>query len=149
MGGDQARGEGRPARRSIPIGAGRRAALPSPLVKAQRLGTKAARVGFDWARPADVLDKLDEESRELRAAVAAGDRDAAQEELGDALFTLAMVARRLELDADEALARANEKFRARFARVEQAARTAGVEVQDAGADLMNRWWEEAKGPRPE
>lgn len=118
-------------------------ALPS-LVKAQRLGAKAARVGFDWEANSDVLEKLDEEASELRAAVRAGDRAAAREEIGDLLFTLAMLARRLHVDADEALARANEKFRTRFVQVEDAARRAGVPIQDAGVDLMNRWWEEAK-----
>jgi MazG family protein len=123
-------------------------ALPA-LVKAQRLGTKAARVGFDWENHDGVLDKLREESGELQAAVRAGDRSAAREEIGDLFFTLAMLARRLDLDADEALARANEKFRARFAYLEEAARRDGVAVQDAGTDLMNRWWEEAKTRLPE
>ena len=97
-------------------------ALPA-LVKAQRLGAKAARVGFDWREDADVLAKLDEESAELRVAVSSGDRSAVREEIGDALFTLAMLARRLDVDADEALAAANEKFGARFVRVEARAST--------------------------
>jgi len=118
------------------------------LVKAQRLGTKAARVGFDWSDDNGVLAKLEEESAELRAAVAAGDREAIREELGDTLFTLAMLARRLEVDADEALARANEKFRTRFSLVEGEIRRRGVSLQDAGADLMNRLWDEAKSNRP-
>jgi MazG family protein len=121
-------------------------ALPA-LVKAQRLGTKAARVGFDWTDDDGVLAKLEEETAELRAAVAGGDRDAIREELGDTLFTLAMLARRLEVDADEALARANEKFRERFSRVEGEIRRRGVTLQEAGADLMNRLWDEAKSNR--
>jgi tetrapyrrole methylase family protein / MazG family protein len=118
-------------------------ALP-PLVKAQRLGTKAARVGFDWRQDADVLAKLDEETAELRGAVLSGDRDAVREELGDALFTLAMLARRLDVDADEALAAANAKFQFRFMRVEERLRRLGVAIEDAGLPLMDRLWNEAK-----
>jgi MazG family protein len=123
-------------------------ALPA-LVKAQRLGAKAARVGFDWEKTEDIIDKLREESAELEAAVRGGDAASVREELGDLLFTAAMVARKLDLDADEALARANAKFRARFAYVEDAARREGIALADAGAALMNRWWEESKSRPPE
>ena len=123
-------------------------ALPA-LVKAQRLGAKAARVGFDWDRTDEVLGKLAEEAGELDAAVRGGDPAAAREELGDLLFTAAMLARKLDLDADEALSRANAKFRLRFAYLEDAARRAGVALADAGPALMNRWWEESKALRPE
>jgi MazG family protein len=118
-------------------------ALPA-LVKAQRLGTKAARVGFDWQEDAAVLDKLDEESAELKAAVASGDRGRIREELGDALFTLAMVARRLNLDADEALSGANAKFTARFARIERELARRGVPIEEAGLPLLDQLWNEAK-----
>lgn len=123
-------------------------ALPA-LVKAQRIGAKAARVGFDWKDEDGVLAKLDEESAELRMAIRSGDRDAMREEIGDALFTLAMLARRLDLDADAALARSNEKFKARFTRIENELRRRGVTLQDAGADLMNRLWDAAKASLPE
>jgi MazG family protein len=121
-------------------------ALP-PLVKAQRLGTKAARVGFDWRQDVDVLAKLDEESSELRVAVASGDREAIREELGDALFTLAMLARRLDVDADEALSAANAKFQSRFMRLEERLRDLGVPIEDAGLALMDRLWNEVKDGR--
>ena len=121
-------------------------ALPA-LVKAQRLGTKAARVGFDWREVVDVLAKLDEETAELRGAVASGDREAVREEIGDALFTLAMLARRLEVDADEALAAANAKFHTRFARVEEQLRRLRIPIEDAGLALMDRLWNEVKADR--
>ena len=121
-------------------------ALP-PLVKAQRLGTKAARVGFDWREDGDVLAKLDEESAELRAAMAKGDREAVREEIGDALFTLAMLARRLDVDADEALAAANEKFHTRFTRVERELGRLGIPIEDAGLTLLDRLWNEVKTDR--
>jgi MazG family protein len=119
-------------------------ALPA-LVKAQRLGAKAARVGFDWRRDDDVVAKLDEESAEIKAALASGDRDAVREEIGDALFTLAMLARRVGVDADEALAGANAKFQRRFMRVEESLRVQGVPIDSAGLELMDRLWDEAKG----
>jgi tetrapyrrole methylase family protein/MazG family protein len=118
-------------------------ALPA-LVKAQRLGTKAARVGFDWREDEDVVAKLDEEALELRAAVASGDRGAIREEIGDALFTLAMLARRLGVDADEALAAANAKFQGRFTKVERELNLMGVPIDQAGLALMDRLWNEAK-----
>jgi len=123
-------------------------ALPA-LVKAQRLGAKAARVGFDWRENEDVVAKLDEETAELRSAVASGDREAIREEIGDALFTLAMLARRFDVDADEALAAANSKFHKRFTRVEEELRRRGVPIAEAGLALMDRLWNEAKANRPE
>jgi len=121
-------------------------ALPA-LVKAQRLGAKAARVGFDWRQDEDVLAKLDEESAELRGAVASGDPRRIREEVGDALFTIAMLARRFDVDADEALAGANAKFHARFARVEQELRRLGVPIEEAGLALMDRLWNDVKAER--
>lgn len=123
-------------------------ALPA-LVKAQRLGTKAARVGFDWREDEDVVAKLAEETAELRVAVGSGDREAIREEIGDALFTLAMLARRLDVDADEALAAANAKFFRRFVRVEEKLRRGGVPIEEAGLSLMDRLWNEAKSERTE
>jgi MazG family protein len=121
-------------------------ALPS-LVKAQRLGTKAARVGFDWPDDRGVVAKLDEETAELRAAVQSGDSKAMREELGDTLFTLAMLARRLGLDADEALAGANAKFQERFTAVERELKRRGVPIEEAGLPLMDAVWNEVKtGP---
>jgi len=118
-------------------------ALPS-LVKAQRLGAKAARIGFDWPSAEAVLDKLREETAEVERAIATSDRAAIREEIGDLLFTLAMLARRADVDADEALAAANAKFRARFARMEDALAARGVPVEDAGLALLETLWGEAK-----
>ena len=81
------------------------------------------------------LAKLDEETAELRAAVASGSRDAVREEVGDALFTLAMLARRVDVDADEALSHANAKFQSRFARVEASLKRRGTPIETAGAAL--------------
>jgi MazG family protein len=118
--------------------------LPA-LLKAQRLGTKAARVGFDWHRDADVLDKIDEEVGELRRASEAGRPEEVREEFGDLLFSLVMLARRLEVDAEEALEGANRKFQARFHEVERRLAAAGIPIQDAGLETLDRVWAEVKG----
>lgn len=132
----------------VSVLAGIPTALPA-LVKAQRLGTKAARVGFDWRADEDVLAKLDEETAELRSAVASGDRDGIREEIGDALFTVAMLARRFDVDADLALAAANGKFHKRFAHIEEELRRRGIPIDQAGPALMDRLWNEAKVDRAE
>jgi tetrapyrrole methylase family protein/MazG family protein len=117
--------------------------LPA-LLKAQRLGTKAARVGFDWHRDADVLDKIDEEVRELRQAAASGRPEEVREEFGDLLFALVMLGRRLEVDAEEALEGANRKFQARFHEVERRLQAAGIAVEEAGLATLDRYWDEVK-----
>jgi MazG family protein len=118
-------------------------ALPA-LLKAQRLSTKAARVGFDWRSDADVVEKLAEELTELRSAIESRDGLAAREELGDLLFTAANLGRRLGMDPEEALEGANRKFARRFARVEAELERQGVPLEEAGLDLMDRLWNEVK-----
>lgn len=118
-------------------------ALPA-LLKAQRLGTKAARVGFDWSRPEDVLDKVEEELAELRAAAASGKRLAEREEIGDLLFTVVMLSRRLDVDPEEALEHANLKFQARFMEIERELRRRAIPIEEAGAQLLDELWNRLK-----
>jgi len=118
-------------------------ALPA-LLKAQRLGTKAARVGFDWERPQDVLDKIEEELRELRQAVERAERDSTREELGDVLFSLAMLARHLEVEPEGALEQANRKFVKRFCWIESELSRRGEAIEEAGLERLERLWTEAK-----
>lgn len=99
-------------------------ALPA-LARGQKLSKRAAAVGFDWPDADRVLDKLREELAELDAARNGGDASAVEEELGDVLFVLANLARKLELDAESALASANRKFERRFRAMEALAATAG------------------------
>jgi uncharacterized protein YabN with tetrapyrrole methylase and pyrophosphatase domain len=115
------------------------------LLKALRLGEKAARVGFDWVRPAEILDKLDEELGELRGALSSRNRDEMREEIGDLLFTLAMLARRLEIDPEQALEATNLKFRERFTWIESELRRRGVAIRDTGLDELERLWQQSKG----
>jgi ATP diphosphatase len=133
--------------------------LPA-LLAAYRLTQKAAGVGFDWARPADVLAKLDEEIGELRQALlpaapeipetpeTPGDiavaSPAVREELGDILFTVANLARKLGVDPEAALAAANRKFRHRFARIEQELAARGKTPADASLAEMDDIWRAAK-----
>jgi tetrapyrrole methylase family protein/MazG family protein len=117
--------------------------LPA-LLKALRLSSKAARVGFDWPDREGLLLKLREETEEMRAALEGGERAAIEEEVGDLLFVLANLARRADIDPEEALQAANRKFVARFAYVERRLKEEGLEPAPENRDRMERLWEEAK-----
>jgi nucleoside triphosphate diphosphatase len=118
--------------------------LPA-LLGAYRLTQKAAGVGFDWPDAGAVLAKVEEETGELRGALAAGDRGGVREEVGDLLFTLANLARKLDVDPEAALAATNRKFRRRFDRVEQGLAAQGKTAADATLEEMDALWEAAKG----
>ncbi|MGH9456516.1 MAG: nucleoside triphosphate pyrophosphohydrolase [Thermoanaerobaculia bacterium] len=119
------------------------AALPA-LLKAQRLTEKAARVGFDWEKTADVLEKIDEEVGELREAIGRDERAEIEHELGDLLFALVNIARRLEIDAENALQNANRKFTRRFEHIESRLRETGRRFDDVSLADMDALWDEAK-----
>jgi MazG family protein len=116
----------------------------SPMLKAQQIGERAARVGFDWPDAGAVLDKAEEELSELRAAMAAGDADAVRAEIGDVLFTMVMLSRRSAVDPEAALAATNRKFLGRFARMEQEAERRGLALAQIGADELEALWNAAK-----
>ncbi len=108
------------------------------LVRAQKLQKRAAKVGFDWPDADGAIRKAREEIDEL-SAVAGKDDDAAEDELGDVLFSLVNVARKLGLDADAALRRANAKFDRRFRTVESVG-----DLKTMSLDTMERRWQAAK-----
>ncbi|MGA2214299.1 MAG: nucleoside triphosphate pyrophosphohydrolase [Bryobacteraceae bacterium] len=112
--------------------------LPA-LVEAQQISSKAAAVGFDWEHPGQVLDKLDEELRELAGARESGSPADIEGELGDLLFVLVNLARLLKVDPEQALRKTNAKFRKRFAHVEKHAALPGATL-----DEMEALWHEAK-----
>ncbi len=114
--------------------------LPA-LAAAQALGERAATVGFDWETLRGVLDKVGEELDELRRADTPAER---AEELGDVLFVLARVGSWLEVDVEDALRRANRKFRVRFGAMEAAARREGVALASLSAAEWDRLWNAAK-----
>ncbi|MEO1549831.1 MAG: nucleoside triphosphate pyrophosphohydrolase [Pseudomonadota bacterium] len=117
--------------------------LPA-LLRAVKLQKRAARVGFDWPQTDQVLDKLQEEARELVEARDTLSADAIEDELGDLLFVMANLARHLGVDPEAALRRTNDKFTRRFGAVEDALAAQGRTPQDASLDDMDALWDAAK-----
>ncbi|GIM46050.1 hypothetical protein DNHGIG_15990 [Collibacillus ludicampi] len=111
------------------------------LMSAVKLQKKAASVGFDWPDIKPVYAKVEEEWKELREAQ---DQENIKEEFGDLLFAIVNLARFLKIDPEEALAKTNEKFRKRFAFIEQRVREQGRSLEDADLEEMDRYWTEAK-----
>ena len=103
--------------------------LPA-LTLAAKTGKRAARVGFDWETPEQVLDKIHEEIGELAAGRAAADQDNIEEELGDLLLAVTSLARHLGVDPETALRRSNRKFTERFRRLETSLRKEGADWSD-------------------
>jgi MazG family protein len=118
-------------------------ALPA-LAKAQEVQKRAARVGFDWSKDAQVLDKIEEEVRELREAIASGDTAHIREETGDLLFSVVNLARRLKVHAEEALHGTTGKFIRRFQHVEQRVAESGREMKACTLEELDVFWDEAK-----
>ena len=117
--------------------------MPS-LLRAHEIGTRVAAVGFDWARTADVVDKIEEEAAELREAIAHESHERAEEEMGDLLFSIANLSRKLGVEPEAALRRASEKFSARFGQMEATLAARGVSLPDASLDEMEAEWQRAK-----
>ncbi|WP_043315794.1 nucleoside triphosphate pyrophosphohydrolase [Microbulbifer sp. HZ11] len=117
--------------------------LPA-LTRAAKLQKRASQVGFDWPEIDGVLDKVEEELRELREAIASGDRDHASEELGDLMFSCVNVARHLKLDSETALRQSNRKFEQRFAAVEAALAKRDQQPADVSLEELDRLWDAAK-----
>jgi len=118
-------------------------ALPG-LVRAAKLGRRAARAGFDWPDAAGVRAKIDEELAEIDRAVAEGDRGQMGEELGDLLFAIANWARHLQLDPEQALRAAGLKFERRFEAMERQAERTGTALQELSAAQWDDLWNAAK-----
>jgi MazG family protein len=119
------------------------AALPA-LLGADRLARRAATVGFDWPTPEDVIEKIEEELGELRDARASGDAAAVAEEVGDLLFAVANLARKLDIDSEAALRAANRKFRARFAAMEARLAREGQTLEDTSLEDKEAAWQAVK-----
>jgi nucleoside triphosphate diphosphatase len=114
------------------------------LARADRLTEKASRVGFDWPDAAGAREKLSEELGELDGAIASGDRDAVEDELGDVLFAAANLARKLGVAPEEALRGTLARFESRFRHVERALERRGVPHGGASLAEMDALWNEAK-----
>lgn len=118
--------------------------LPA-LTRAEKLQKRAARVGFDWPEAAQVLDKIAEETQEIRAALEEkAPKDSVAEEIGDLLFAVVNLARHLEIDSEGALRAANRKFERRFRRVEAILAAQGKEPAGSTLDEMEAAWVQAK-----
>jgi ATP diphosphatase len=117
--------------------------LPA-LTRALKLQAKAGKVGFDWNDPVAVLAKIREESDEIEAEIAAGQRQQATAEVGDLLFAVVNLARHLDADPEAVLRAANRKFERRFAAIERALAARGRQPQDATLSEMDALWDEAK-----
>lgn len=117
-------------------------ALPA-LMRAEKLTKRAARINFDWPTPEPVLEKLEEELAELKEARASGDQEHIAEEMGDILFVMANLARKLKVDPEEALRRANAKFTRRFQYIETKLAEQG-RTGPQPLDDMEALWLEAK-----
>jgi ATP diphosphatase len=116
--------------------------LPS-LLRAHEIGERVAAVGFDWPDSSGVMEKIEEEVRELREALSQNPARAS-EELGDVLFSVANLARKLNLEPEAALRMANEKFSTRFAALEADLEARGSSVHAATTDEMEAAWQRVK-----
>lgn len=114
------------------------------LQRAERLTEKASRIGFDWNDVKKVRAKVDEELGELDEAIASGDRDAIEHELGDVLFALANIGRHVKIPAEDALRGCNKRFTARFKAIERGLEQQGVPFGGATLEQMERLWDQAK-----
>lgn len=116
--------------------------LPA-LLRAQRLQDKAARVGFDWGETSEVLEKVEEELRELKTAMGKTP-ERMEAEIGDLLFSLVNLTRFLRLNAEEALRKCIEKFSGRFRHIERVIAERGKSLEETSLEEMDALWEEAK-----
>ncbi|WP_136523340.1 nucleoside triphosphate pyrophosphohydrolase [Geomonas ferrireducens] len=117
--------------------------LPA-LMKAQKITEKAARVGFDWEHTDQVFAKVMEELHEFQEAMAAGDQQEMESELGDLLFAIVNLGRFLAIDPEEALRKTIQRFTRRFSHIEDTLHGRGERLQDTSLEEMDRLWEEAK-----
>jgi tetrapyrrole methylase family protein/MazG family protein len=118
-------------------------AMPA-LARAQRVGDKAASVGFDWEEAEPVLAKIEEELEELREAARGGEVERIRDELGDVLFSLVNLSRFFKVQAEEALGQTVDRFQKRFAHIERRLRERGTAPEQASLEEMDALWEEAK-----
>jgi MazG family protein len=137
-------------KRREPRGGGKRgtlAGLPPtlpPLLMAYRLQERAAGIGFDWPDAAGPMAKVKEETAEVEKAQGAGSREQLEEELGDLLFATVNLARKLGIEPNQALERANHKFQRRFEEIEKLAEERGLEMGRATLEQLDTLWDEVK-----
>ena len=117
--------------------------LPA-LMRAQKIQSKAKKAGFDWDDMSGALDALESEIKELKAAINIGNADSVEDEFGDVLFSCVNVARFIDVDSEEALTRASDKFMSRFLVVEKLAAERDIDMKNTPIDELDKLWDEAK-----
>ncbi len=117
--------------------------LPA-LTRAAKLQRRMSRAGFDWDKPEQVLGKIQEELAELKVEILAGERELAQQELGDVLFTVAQMANHLEIEPETALRGATAKVERRFRHIEAGVAESGKSLNEASFEEMEALWQDAK-----
>lgn len=118
------------------------------LLEGLKLTKKAAKVGFDWESVAQITEKLDEELDELNAAISSDAQERIEEEIGDLLFVLVNLARKLDVEPETALKKTNRKFRERFKFIETELRERGRRPEDSNLEEMDALWNAAKKRAP-
>lgn len=134
---EQQEGETKSALGNVPKG------MPA-LARAQSISRRAAHLGFEWPHIDPVWEKVYEEIGELKEATAAGDKTRIGEELGDLLFTMVNIARFLDVEAEEVLAKTVDRFMRRFQHIETRLKEANKSFEESSIEEMDRFWEEAK-----
>ncbi len=117
------------------------------LIEGNKITKKAAKSGFDWENADQVFEKLEEETAELKNAIKDGGLDAIREEIGDLLFVVVNLARKLGVEPEDALKKTNRKFRSRFKYVEERLASDGKALEDSSLEEMDRLWNAAKSTR--
>ena len=117
--------------------------LPA-LMRAQKIQSKAKKAGFDWDDVSGALEALESEIKELKSAIVSKSSDAMEDEFGDVLFSCVNIARFIDVDSEEALTRANDKFMSRFLVVEKLANERNIDMKNTPIDELDKLWDEAK-----
>jgi len=119
-------------------------ALPA-LSMARRIQENASAVGFDWENIEGVFEKVHEELEELKSSLSEGNKNRISEELGDLLFSIVNLSRFLNIDPENALRKATERFWERFRKMEEMIEKDGLKFEDLSIEELDRYWEKAKG----
>lgn len=114
------------------------------LMKARKIQSKASRVGFDWDKAEDVLEKVEEEIEELKISISASEQDGIEEEIGDLLFSIVNLSRFLSVEPEDALRKTNAKFIRRFRQMEAEITAQGKNIADYDLPALDELWEAAK-----
>ena len=114
------------------------------LTRAQKISSRAAKVGFDWPETEGIFEKISEELSELKVSIATTDHESIKSELGDVLFSVVNLGRRLSVNCESALNSASYRFEKRFHYIEAKLREASSSVNEASLEEMDRLWDEAK-----